>query len=81
MLSRDIFLKDCDKNLESDYYYAILDVIYDPYFDQYDDILVLDTDIYISPTAENIFDIVQSYEPKQEEELVDESVEEIVDET
>lgn len=36
-------------------FYNILDLIYDEYFDRYDDILYLDTDIIVDPDAGNIF--------------------------
>lgn len=38
-------------------FYTSLNIIYDETFDQYDDILFLDTDIYVSETAKNIFAI------------------------
>ena len=45
------FFKDCA------WYYEILRLIYDSYFDQYDNILYVDTDIIPLKTADNIFNI------------------------
>lgn len=57
IFNRDISLNDYDPNISVDKTYTSLDIIYNPYFDQYDDILFVDTDVYVSENAKNIFEI------------------------
>lgn len=49
-----------DINLNNRYhlYYNILDIM-DPFYDQYDNILYIDCDVYADPTAGNMFNMVE----------------------
>lgn len=55
--SRKSTLKGLDESIVMHRYFNILEVIYNKRFDQYDNILYLDTDVIADPNAENIFDI------------------------
>lgn len=57
MFNRIMTLKGADTNSLYDRYFNILDLIYDPYFDTYDNILFLDTDVIVHKNADNIFEI------------------------
>ncbi len=55
---RYMTLKGSNVSRKLDRYFNILDLIYDPEFEKFDNILYLDTDILVNPMAGNIFDQV-----------------------
>jgi lipopolysaccharide biosynthesis glycosyltransferase len=52
-------LRDDEKwdKVYADRYFNILDLIYDPVYEKYDNILYLDTDVIVDPYAKNIFEV------------------------
>lgn len=57
MFSMKCTVPGLDQSIFLHRYFNILEPIYNPYFDQFDDILYVDTDVLADPDAENIFDL------------------------
>lgn len=57
MFTQKVTIPGLDSSIFFHRYFNILEPIYNPYFDQFDKILYMDTDVIADPDAENIFDI------------------------
>jgi hypothetical protein len=58
---RYMTLKGSKVSSRLDRYFNILDLIYDPEFEKFDNILYLDIDVLVNPMADNIFDKVTDH--------------------